>query len=258
MIISWNESEVLRRCLDSFYKHFDFDRDEIVLADNGSTDETVQMLVSEFPAVRVLELGKNLGVGRARNRGIAYSRGDYIMTLDNDTIVDCGSALGPTIERIFRENKNIGVFGFTLLNTDGSFQQSCRRFPGWLQPIAARIPALQSIRLFQKVQTRHMMEDVNFSDVKYPFSVDYVLGANQIFRRKTFALLFGYDEKVFFGPEDFDFCFRAKKLGLENYLFNCLSITHDYQRRTRRFSLILLKHLWAYYYVMRKLRISHC
>ena len=101
-----------------------------------------------------------------------------------------------------------------------------------------------------------MMEDVDFETVQYPYEVDYVLGANQIYRRETFAKLNGYDDKIFFGPEDFDFCYRAKnELQLKNYLSDDVEIIHDYTRRTRKFSLITVKHILSYYYIMFKNRV---
>jgi|TARA_Y100000780_G_scaffold142630_2_gene128818 GT2 family glycosyltransferase len=256
IIITWNEKIVLDRCLSSFYNNFDFNNDELVIVDNGSEDKTLEVLSSKYPNAKVLALDKNYGVGPARNRGLILSRGKYLMTLDNDTILNQEVDLGHAVDKFLSENSNVGVFGFKLLNSDGTFQQSCRRFPGWLQPLAARLSILQKFPFFKNIQSEHMMEDVDFGSVQYPYEVDYVLGANQIYRRETFAKLNGYDDKIFFGPEDFDFCYRAKnELQLKNYLSDDVEIVHDYTRRTRKFNLITLKHIVSYYYIMFKNRV---
>lgn len=257
IIITWNESNILRRCLESFYDEFNFEEDQIVVVDNGSKDDTLKMLRDFFPSVDVLSLAENMGVGPARNRGIMFSRGKYLMTLDNDTYFNKYYDIGKIVDNIFSEPNDIGVLGFKLLNNDGSFQQSCRRFPGWLQPIAARIPFTKKIGLFKNIQRTHMMEDIDFSQVSFPYEVDYVLGANQVFQRKTAANFYAYDEAIFFGPEDFDFCYRVAASNKKNYIFDDVEIVHDYTRRTRKFSIILLKHIMSYYYVMKKNKVKH-
>jgi GT2 family glycosyltransferase len=256
IIITWNERETLRKCLDSFYEKFDFYNDEIVLIDNGSTDNTDTLVRENYPKVQYFKLEKNIGVGPARNRGIIAATGKYLMTLDNDTIVDqCN--FGEKIEDFFFRYPDCGVLGFKLLNADGSFQQSCRKFPGWLQPIAARITFTQKLPFFRKIITSHMMENFNFDSINYPLEVDYIIGANQIFEKSLVVAINSYDEKIFFGPEDFDFCYRAHVFGRKNYLSDEIAIVHDYQRRTRKLSLITLKHISAYYYVMLKNKVSH-
>ena len=88
IIITWNESAILERCIGSFYEKFDFNHNEIIVVDNGSEDETLRVLSSKYPNIKVLALDKNYGVGPARNRGLMFSSGKYLMTLDNDTILN--------------------------------------------------------------------------------------------------------------------------------------------------------------------------
>ncbi|WP_281688449.1 glycosyltransferase family 2 protein [Pseudomonas citronellolis] len=256
IIISWNENETLNRCLESLYKKIDFEKDEIILIDNGSTDGTTELIKIKYPKINYLYLPKNIGVGPARNRGIVLSQGRFIMTLDNDTIIR-NANFGDVIESFYSSHKNAGVLGFRLLNPDETHQQSCRRFPGWLQPLAARVPGLSKLNLFKSIQSKHLMEDIDFQSISYPFPVDYVLGANQVFPRKLASILFGYDDSIFFGPEDFDFCFRAQQLGYKNYLLDDICIIHDYQRRTRKLSLLTLKHIVSYYKIMIKNKVRH-
>jgi GT2 family glycosyltransferase len=60
---------------------------EIILVDNGSTDESVAMTRRDFPEVKILELGQNLGLTGAINRGIEQVQGEVIVPLNNDTEV---------------------------------------------------------------------------------------------------------------------------------------------------------------------------
>jgi GT2 family glycosyltransferase len=251
VIITWNEKDLLRRCLETVIPVIDGDQDEVVVIDNHSQDGTDAMVASLYPQVRYLKLDRNIGVGPARNRGICLARGNYIMTLDNDTRV-LGGDIGSIVEDIFHKHPDIGLFSFRLLNEDGSIQQNIRRYPNIIQPLCARIGFIRSSWIGQRNLNHHLMTDVDLSAVDDVLDVDYVLGANQVFRKESFVLLNGYDEAIFFGPEDADFCLRMRRLGFRICYVPILEIEHAYRRRTRKFSLLTLKHIIYYYYLFWK------
>jgi len=91
IIPHYNNKHYLPPCLGALqrqtYPHL-----EIILVDNGSTDESVAMTRREFPAVKIIELGQNLGLTGAINRGIEQSGGQIIVALNNDTEVTPGWA----------------------------------------------------------------------------------------------------------------------------------------------------------------------
>jgi len=61
---------------------------EILLTDNGSTDGSVEFVKSHFPSVIILENKENLGYAEGNNRGIGIAQGKYVVTLNNDTVVE--------------------------------------------------------------------------------------------------------------------------------------------------------------------------
>jgi GT2 family glycosyltransferase len=252
IIITWNELDNLKRCLLSLVDKVDFTRDEVIVVDNGSKDGSAEF-VATLPEIRYFPLAKNLGVGPARNRGLFLARGKYCMTLDNDTIF-LTTDPGSIVERFFQEHPDAGVVGFELLNVDRSRQDSTRRFPRFYQPIAARLAFTRKLGFVQRELDRHLMLDTRFDEAADPLEVDYVLGANQTFTKDVGALLMGYDDRIFFGPEDAEFCVRTRKLGLRNYYCRQISVVHDYKRRTRKFSALTLKHLAGFAYMIRKHR----
>lgn len=253
VLITWNERELLRTCLETLLPAVDAAKDEIIVVDNGSVDGTDELIQRHYSAVRYLKLPRNIGVGPARNRGIAMARGRYAMTLDNDTRV-FGAELGHQVESVFTEYPDIGLFSFRLLNEDGTVQRNTRRFPNALQPIVARVGWLRRSAFGRKNLQHHHMDDVDLDAVREPLDVDYVLGANQVFRKETFDRLGGYDERIFFGPEDTDFCLRVHRLKLRVCFVPRISIEHAHRRRTRKLSLLTFKHLAAYYYFFWKER----
>jgi GT2 family glycosyltransferase len=253
VIITWNERDRTRKCLLSIASRIDKELDEVVLVDNGSEDGTAEMVLSGFPAVRYLKLSENIGVGPARNRGICIARGDYLMTLDNDTVLHTDDP-GYFIHRLLRAHPEVGLVGFRLINSDGTRQSSARRFPKIYQPLAARLDWARYIKPFREEMASHLMEDINFEDMSSSelIDVDYVLGANQVFSKEFAVKMGGYDENIFFGPEDAEFCLRIKKTGKKVVYSNEIVITHEYQRRTRKFGRLAFKHLRGFFYTFRK------
>lgn len=89
VIVNFNGRHHLERCLPAVFAASEVDL-EVVVADNGSADGSVEWLAHAWPAVRVLALGKNLGFGAANGRAVAAARGEFVALLNNDTVVEPG------------------------------------------------------------------------------------------------------------------------------------------------------------------------
>ena len=87
IIPSWNGKELLAVSLRSLAKQT-FKDFEVIVVDNGSTDETVSFTKNQFPKIKVVQLAKNYGFAKAVNEGIKQSRSKYLFLLNNDTRVD--------------------------------------------------------------------------------------------------------------------------------------------------------------------------
>jgi len=89
VIVNWNGRDDLTVCLRALEAQTDRDFETIVV-DNGSSDDSIEMLRRDFPWVRLVEAGENLGFAEGCNRGIEEARGEWIATLNNDTLADPG------------------------------------------------------------------------------------------------------------------------------------------------------------------------
>lgn len=85
-ILNWNRAEETQRAIQSAFAQT-YPNIEIVMVDNGSTDNSVELTKQNFPSVKVVQLDKNYGCPGGRNLGIEHCNGDYIFYLDNDGVL---------------------------------------------------------------------------------------------------------------------------------------------------------------------------
>src|SRR5205085_12353702 len=88
VVLSWNVAELLAACLASLPEAAGdwWPRTEVVVVDNASTDDSIRVIRSRFPDVRLVALPINRGFAAGNNAGIAASRGHYIFLLNPDTV----------------------------------------------------------------------------------------------------------------------------------------------------------------------------
>lgn len=84
IIPNWNGAAHLPECMDSLQAQT-FPDFEVMVVDNGSTDDSVALIKERYPRVQVLALGRNTGFSGAVNAGIRATRGEYVVLLNNDT-----------------------------------------------------------------------------------------------------------------------------------------------------------------------------
>ena len=87
VVLNWNGVHLLPTCLDSVRAQT-FQDFSIILSDNGSTDGSLELLAEQYPEVKVIPFGANLGFSLSVNAGMSASRGEYIALLNNDTELD--------------------------------------------------------------------------------------------------------------------------------------------------------------------------
>lgn len=206
IIVSWNVRQDLRACLESLRLSAEVPH-ELIVVDNASRDDTVAMLQADFRAVRVLANSDNRGFAAANNQGLQIAQGAYLMLLNPDTVVPPG---GLRLLLDFAEaHPEAGVIGPRLLNSDGSLQPSCRRFPTvWA--------ALFRHTLFGRwFPNAHWMREYLMCDWSHdePREVDWLSGAAMLIRREAFLQVGGLDESFYWGSEDVDYCYRMHQAG---------------------------------------------
>ena len=116
VIVNFNGLRFLETCLSSLARQT-FKNFEIILVDNNSSDGSAGYIRERFPMITLIETGKNLGFAGGTNTGIHASRGEYILTLNNDTITD--PYLIENMVRPMASESRLGMCASKMLFPDG-------------------------------------------------------------------------------------------------------------------------------------------
>jgi GT2 family glycosyltransferase len=227
IIVTWNSQDYIRSCLDSMFSQ---DQDlEVIVADNGSQDSTLDTLREYGNRIMILENQNNLGFAGAVNQGLKLASGDFILLLNPDTVLTPG-ALG-SMTGFLSEHPDIWALGPQLLNMDGSVQRSCRQFPdGWI--IFYEFTWLS--RLFPKSKTCGRWR-MGYFDHLTPTEVQQPMGACLMVKREVLDRVGLLDEDnfpMFFN--EVDWCLRISRAGGKLYFLPQAKVFHHHGVSTRR------------------------
>lgn len=240
ILLTWNSERYLQDCLRSVLESTREHDREIIIVDNGSTDATLAMIGAFLPTETILLLSnkKNEGVAKARNLGISKSCGEYIWILDIDTVVNKDATTG--LMDYIKTHAACGICGCKLQNSIGEVQDSCRKYPSFnykcnnvLSSLFGKFPFTRKLKaqVDKKNESQFYRQQMAAS---IPFEVDYIIGACQLVRREVFEQIGLLDERIFYGPEDADFCLRANQKGWKVVYLPQVSFIHEYQQMTNK------------------------
>jgi len=203
IIPSFNTKALLERCLTSVFvnlKALSIDS-EVIVVDNASGDGSQDLMRIKFPQVHLVCNISNIGYGKANNQGIKIAKGEYVLLLNSDIIVQ-NDAIG-ALYRFIKE-KNKAFAGGKLLNEDGSSQPSCGPF--FTIPMAA-------LMLFAKGDYWGVTRCSPLKSKR----VDWVSGACLMGRTSAFVDVGLFDDRIFMYMEEIDLLYRAKKKGYRTF-----------------------------------------
>lgn len=220
IIVSWNVRKELLDCLNSIKENPPSFEYEVIIVDNASTDGTSEALQENFPQTRLIVNSKNAGFAAANNIGIKKSRGEYILLLNPDTIVLPHSL--DILINFMDTNKDVGVCGAKLLNTDGSSQESIRGIPTFRSALH-RHTAFKYLYIFGGMYKKWAMKD---NEYDRQMDVDQVMGAALMTRKSILEQVGPMDEQFFMYYEEVDLCYRIKKAGWRVVYVPESKITH--------------------------------
>ena len=201
VILNWNGAEHLRRFLPSVVAAAP-EGVGVVVADNGSTDDSVAILAAEFPTVSVLRMDRNYGFAGGYNRALERIEADYYLLLNSDVETPAGW-LGPILDCL-NANPDVAVAAPKLIScTDRTTFEYAGASGGFIDFLGYPYCRGRILRCVE--EDRGQYDDAR--------DVFWVSGAAFCCRADVFRALGGFDADFFAHMEEIDLCWRMQLAG---------------------------------------------
>ena len=199
IILNWNGAEMLRRYLPSVVKNT---AEEVIVADNGSTDNSLEVLAKEFPSVKTIVLDKNYGFAEGYNRAIGQVDSEYVVLLNSDVEVTEGW-LTPLLDYMDAHQDVAAVQPKIRSWLKRTHFEHAGAAGGYLSKLY--YPYCRGRVLW------HVEEDKGQYDTEA--EVDWTSGACMCVRTKVYKECGGLDAAFFAHMEEIDLCWRMRNAG---------------------------------------------
>jgi GT2 family glycosyltransferase len=204
IVVSYEAREELCRCLAALATHVTLPH-EVIVVDNASADGSAPAVRSLFPAVRLLEVGDNVGFARGCNLGLEAARGDYVLLLNPDAELEAGAL--EALYAFLEDHPGVAAVGPRVVHADGTPQLSFGRdltlVSEWRQRRLVRGLARRDAHIVAEITAR----------IARPQQPDWVSGACLLARTADLRAIDGFDAGFFLYEEDADLCRRLRAAG---------------------------------------------
>ena len=242
IIVNYNVKHFLEQCLISVKKALKGIDGEIIVVDNNSVDGSIDLINQKFKDVVLISNKENTGFSVANNQGIKLAKGENILLLNPDTVVQEDTFI--KCLEFLDNHKDAGALGVKMYDGNGRFLPESKR--GLPTPSVAfyKIFGLSAIfpqsRIFGRYHLGYLSMNENHK-------VDVLSGAFMLIRNKVLDEIGLLDETFFMYGEDIDLSYRIKKAGYENYYFSKTKIIHYKGESTKKSS---INYVFVFYKAM--------
>lgn len=242
IIVNYNVRYFLEQCLQSVRKAVQGIDAEVLVVDNTSSDGSVEMVRELFPEVHLIANTENVGFSKANNQAIRKSKGEYILLLNPDTVVE---------EDTFRKvcgfmdtHADAGGLGVYMIDGKGNFLPESKR--GLPTPAVAfyKIFGLSALFPHSKTFGKYHLGFLNKDETH---EVEVLSGAFMLMRKATLDKVGLLDEDYFMYGEDIDLSYRILKGGYKNYYYPGTRIIHYKGESTKKSS---VNYVFVFYRAM--------
>lgn len=232
VIVNYNVKHFLEQCLYSVEKAMKNVAAEVFVVDNNSVDGSTGMLIHKFPWVKLIANKINLGFSKANNQAMRQAKGEYILLLNPDTVVE-----EDTFEKVLAfmdAHPGAGGLGVKMIDGKGKFLPESKR--GLPTPWVAFHKVFGLSALFKKSKTfgKYHLSYLSNDEVH---EIDVLAGAFMLMRKEALDKVGLLDEDYFMYGEDIDLSYRIQKGGYKNYYFPDTTIIHYKGESTKKGSL---------------------
>ena len=222
IIVNYNGRKFLQECVQSVFLYCKGIDLEIIIVDNNSTDNSLDLVLLKDSRIKVIKNQENLGFSRANNIGIKESKKEYILLLNNDTILlDPLDVLFEYIEK----QERVGVVSIQMVDKNKQYRCSTGYFPNLLNIILFRF-------MYHRF-TKNQLKSTNFEKVQW------VEGSFLFIKREMLKQVNGLSNEYFMYLEDVDLCKRISDNGYDICFCPKLRYIHFGGYTNHRFSMHL-------------------
>lgn len=242
IIVNYNVEYFLEQCLNSVKTALTNVSGEVYVVDNNSIDQSVEMVKAKFSEYHLIANKDNRGFSKANNQAIEISKGEYVLLLNPDTVVE-----EDTFQKVIEfmdANKDAGGLGVRMLDGKGKFLPESKR--GLPTPTVAfyKIFGLSSIFPKSKKFGHYHLGYLSEFETN---EIEILSGAFMLMRKETLDKVGLLDEAFFMYGEDIDLSYRIIKGGYKNYYFPETRIIHYKGESTKKSS---VNYVFVFYRAM--------
>ncbi len=231
IIVNYNVKHFIEQCLHSVFRAVKDIEAEVFVVDNNSVDGSVALIKEKFPEVILIENKVNTGFSKANNQAIRLSKGQYVLLLNPDTVVQEDTFI-KTIA-FMDAHPDAGGLGVKMVDGKGNFLPESKR--GLPTPEVAFYKIFGLAKFFPKSK-RFGHYHLTYLDKNKTHSIDVLSGAFMLLRAETLAKCGLLDEDYFMYGEDIDLSYRIILSGYKNYYYPDTTIIHYKGESTKKSS----------------------
>ena len=210
IIVSYNTAEYTKRAIQSVYDETKQTAFNIIVVDNNSPDNSVDIIRDNFPEVVLIESQENLGFAGGVNLGAKVTTSDYILLLNPDTLI-----LDGAIDKIMHfsmQKVDAKIWGGVTLNNDLSLNPNNAR-----AKLSFKTLLFSALGLSKVFRSSCFFNHDNYGcwDRRSIREVDVITGCFFLTTRSLWDTLGGLDDTFFMYAEEADYCIRAIELGYQ-------------------------------------------
>jgi len=213
IIPTWNTAKVTKKCIQSIQKHLKDFSYEIIIIDNSSADNTVEVL-SKIKDLKLIKNKENLGFAKANNQAVKIAEGEVLFFLNSDMELIDDSLI--KMFQYLQSHSNIGAIGPQFLNIN-------------LTPQSSVFPKQNISNAFKEFWLGQKDKYLKYSpDLSRPSSVWSISGGALMIKKDFFKKIGSWNEKYFFYFEDLDLCRTIHQINKEIVFYPECKIIHHH------------------------------
>jgi len=226
VILSFNSIKYIEKCIVELFASYEESslKGEAFVVDNGSIDgslEVLELLKKKYgKALTVIALNRNTGTTYSRNQALKICQGEKILIMDSDAYMNAKALTGMFGK--LNKHESVGLVIPKLTYPDGRAQISVDKFPTITHKI-------KRFLFLKNMEAKPSNDSEGY--------VDTAISATWLLKKDTVSKVGLLDEKIFYSPEDIDYCLRIWQSGYKILHVPQFTVVHDAQELSRGFKI---------------------